>query len=379
MLDPPIFPLLNHPILTQKMHRPLLQPALALTSYPPFGVVLEGRSWSAGSGYRYGFNGKEKDDEGMGGGGQTYDYGFRIYNPGLAKFLSVDPLFKGYPWLTPYQFASNRPIVAIDIDGLEAGTATGADNVTSDPNEIEPAMTFAGRESFSTVEIAGELSGWQKFKAFGESFVAAAVTTAVAVVAVAAIAATCGAAGPFVVAAAVSYGAAVATEEIVELSTGKEDWGTGRELTQYETYSKWGGLYGGIAGGGLSIKLGIPLGGGKSRAALRPEIPEFGIDVMSENISIVKQHLERFGNRPENEIMLRDLDLINKGEIQSTEIHENFMRHELREAELMKNDMEYEDAHYQTLQEQGMYERGYEEKLYTKEALDAGDAALRKE
>jgi len=56
----------------------------------------------------------------MGGGGSTYDYGFRIYNPQIAKFLSVDPLTKEYPWYTPYQFASNTPIAAIDRDGLEA-------------------------------------------------------------------------------------------------------------------------------------------------------------------------------------------------------------------------------------------------------------------
>lgn len=56
----------------------------------------------------------------MGGGGSTYDYGFRIYNPQIAKFLSVDPLTKKFPMLTPYQFASNIPIWAIDLDGLEA-------------------------------------------------------------------------------------------------------------------------------------------------------------------------------------------------------------------------------------------------------------------
>jgi hypothetical protein len=27
----------------------------------------------------------------MGGGGSTYDYGFRIYNPNIGKFLGVDP------------------------------------------------------------------------------------------------------------------------------------------------------------------------------------------------------------------------------------------------------------------------------------------------
>jgi len=66
-----------------------------------------------------GLNGKEKDPEGMGGGGSTYDYGFRIYIPQIARFLSVDPLTKSYPMLTPYQFASNQPIWAIDLDGLE--------------------------------------------------------------------------------------------------------------------------------------------------------------------------------------------------------------------------------------------------------------------
>jgi hypothetical protein len=31
----------------------------------------------------------------------------------------VDPLTKNYPWYTPYQFAGNKPINSIDLDGLE--------------------------------------------------------------------------------------------------------------------------------------------------------------------------------------------------------------------------------------------------------------------
>lgn len=69
--------------------------------------------------HRFGFNGKELDSKGMGGGSSTYDYGFRIYNPALGKCLSVDPLCKGYPWYSPYQSAGNMPIAAIDLDGLE--------------------------------------------------------------------------------------------------------------------------------------------------------------------------------------------------------------------------------------------------------------------
>jgi RHS repeat-associated protein len=47
------------------------------------------------------------------------DYGMRIYDPRIGRFLSVDPLTTQYPQLTPYQFASNRPIDGIDRDGEE--------------------------------------------------------------------------------------------------------------------------------------------------------------------------------------------------------------------------------------------------------------------
>ena len=79
---------------------------------------MPGRTSNSPS-YRYGFNGKEKDESGEWGDLTHYDYGFRIYNPGIARFLSVDPLAPDYPWYTPYQFAGNTPIRAIDLDGAE--------------------------------------------------------------------------------------------------------------------------------------------------------------------------------------------------------------------------------------------------------------------
>ena len=59
--------------------------------------------------YRFSFNGKENDNEVKGDGNQQ-DYGMRIYDNRTGKFLSVDPLTKEYPELTPFQFASNNPI-----------------------------------------------------------------------------------------------------------------------------------------------------------------------------------------------------------------------------------------------------------------------------
>jgi RHS repeat-associated protein len=54
------------------------------------------------------------------GEGNQQDYGMRIYDPRIGKFLSVDPITAKYPELTPYQFASNTPIRTIDQDGLES-------------------------------------------------------------------------------------------------------------------------------------------------------------------------------------------------------------------------------------------------------------------
>jgi len=81
----------------------------------PFGMQMPQRVWTSDSaGYDFGFGGQEIDKE-----TKCLDYGFRIYNPLIAKFLSVDPLTKSFPWYTPYQYAGNTPIQAIDLDGLE--------------------------------------------------------------------------------------------------------------------------------------------------------------------------------------------------------------------------------------------------------------------
>ncbi|WP_312847245.1 RHS repeat-associated core domain-containing protein [Chitinophaga polysaccharea] len=81
-------------------------------------MQMEGRKWGLGGVYRYGFNGKENDNEIKGEGNQQ-DYGMRIYDPRIGKFLSVDPLTKDYPWNSTYAFAENDVIRNIDLVGAE--------------------------------------------------------------------------------------------------------------------------------------------------------------------------------------------------------------------------------------------------------------------
>jgi RHS repeat-associated protein len=96
---------------------------VSLADYYPFGMQMAQRNLSPVN-YRFGFNGKEKDSEPYGEGNE-YDYGFRMYDPRIGRFQSVDPLSDNYPMLTPYQYASLSPIQFIDIDGLEGGKPKG--------------------------------------------------------------------------------------------------------------------------------------------------------------------------------------------------------------------------------------------------------------
>jgi RHS repeat-associated protein len=51
---------------------------------------MPGRTFNS-SEYRYGFGGHEKDDE-IKGEGNSLDFGARIYDPRLGRWLSVDPI-----------------------------------------------------------------------------------------------------------------------------------------------------------------------------------------------------------------------------------------------------------------------------------------------
>jgi RHS repeat-associated protein len=83
-----------------------------------FGMPMPGRSFNSGE-YRYGFQGQEKDDE-IKGEGNSVNYKYRVHDPRIGRFFAIDPLFKEYPWNSPYAFSENRVIDAIELEGLES-------------------------------------------------------------------------------------------------------------------------------------------------------------------------------------------------------------------------------------------------------------------
>lgn len=66
--------------------------------------------------YRYGFNGKEKDDE-LKGEGNSYDFGARFQDPRIGRWFSTDPVIKANK--SSYQFGGNSPIANVDPDGKD--------------------------------------------------------------------------------------------------------------------------------------------------------------------------------------------------------------------------------------------------------------------
>ena len=84
--------------------------------YYPFGVTSyrSGRTQAETSLKRYKYCGKERDEE-----TGLYYYGMRYYAAWICRFVSVDPLQFKYPHYTPYQYAGNKPITFIDLDGGE--------------------------------------------------------------------------------------------------------------------------------------------------------------------------------------------------------------------------------------------------------------------
>jgi len=79
------------------------------------------------TGYRFTFNGMEKDDE-VKGIGNSLDFGARIYDPRLGgRFFSLDPLQTKYPGISPYCFVANSPIAFVDPDGKDIKPASNKD------------------------------------------------------------------------------------------------------------------------------------------------------------------------------------------------------------------------------------------------------------
>jgi RHS repeat-associated protein len=91
---------------------------VSYSDYLPFGQIMPNRHGYTGTKYRFGFQDQEVDDE-LKGEDNSVNYAFRMHDPRIGRFLSIDPLAFKFPYYSPYHFASNSTIISVELEGLE--------------------------------------------------------------------------------------------------------------------------------------------------------------------------------------------------------------------------------------------------------------------
>ena len=92
---------------------PFPSEALHYDDYYPFGMVMNGRSANIGAEENIKFTGKERDIE----TGLDY-FGARYYDSKIGRWMSVDPMSKLRPGLSPYNYVQNNPLNRWDKTGM---------------------------------------------------------------------------------------------------------------------------------------------------------------------------------------------------------------------------------------------------------------------
>jgi RHS repeat-associated protein len=110
----------------------------------PFGMAMSGRTWQGGP-YRYGFNGKEADGE-WSGEGNSYDFGARVLDVRLGRWMSVDHAAAKFSSITPYAYVFSNPIRFTDPDGNE-GTITIIDTENEHSVTLETTVFIVGKDA----------------------------------------------------------------------------------------------------------------------------------------------------------------------------------------------------------------------------------------
>jgi RHS repeat-associated protein len=89
--------------------------------------------------YQYKYQGQERQDE----LGLNWDsFKWRNYDYAIGRFMSIDPLAEKYSYQSPYNFAENKIISHIELEGLEGLHHTQVDKAGNRSHIIEKNVVF---------------------------------------------------------------------------------------------------------------------------------------------------------------------------------------------------------------------------------------------
>ena len=112
-----------------------------VNDYYAFGGLMSTSSRQSVQPYKY--NGKELDSK---SGLDWYDYGARMYDAALGRFMKTDRFSEKYVSLSPYQYGANNPVNNIDVNG----------------DNVYVSGEFSGGRKFNDIAV-GEFDSPQEF------------------------------------------------------------------------------------------------------------------------------------------------------------------------------------------------------------------------
>jgi RHS repeat-associated protein len=111
-----------------------------VSDYYPFGMMHSSPTNKIDASQRYLYNGKEKQD-----GLEWYDYGARMYDPQIGRWMTLDPKAELYRRWSPYNYCMDNPMRFTDPDGMGPW-----DFVKALGNSVTAAITIGLQAGFET-------------------------------------------------------------------------------------------------------------------------------------------------------------------------------------------------------------------------------------
>lgn len=112
--------------------------------------------------YRWGFQNQEMDNE-IKGTGNSIDFGARMYDSRLGRWMACDPKGAKYPGWSPYHFGYCSPIITIDPNGEENIVLIGSSSNDQPADWVKrPSLLAAGfneaKKYAENFETTGEIT-----------------------------------------------------------------------------------------------------------------------------------------------------------------------------------------------------------------------------
>jgi RHS repeat-associated protein len=124
-----------------------------LSDYYPFGLGFNVWNKESIKANRYLYQGQEAQDD---LGYDEYQYKYRMHDPAMGRFLSIDPLSEKYMYNSTYAFSENRVIDGVELEGKEVWL-TGGDTGWDLSGLMIPEMGY-GDEDWNDYSVYGDAS-----------------------------------------------------------------------------------------------------------------------------------------------------------------------------------------------------------------------------